>query len=37
MNANELFTALFWLVAIGYLAYLAWFVYTSITERTRDR
>jgi hypothetical protein len=26
MTANEVFTALFWIVAVSYVAYIGWFI-----------
>ena len=36
MTANEVFTSLFWLVVIGYLTYLGWFVVDTV-RRARGR
>ena len=36
MTTNEVLTSLFWLVLLGYGAYLGWFVYRSIHRSRTD-
>ena len=36
MTTHEVLTSLFWLVLIGYVAYLGWFVYHSINRSRSD-
>lgn len=37
MTAHEVFTSLFWLVAAGYVGYVAWFVWQELAERRTRR
>lgn len=37
MTAHETFTALFWIVAGGYAAYVVWFVVSSLRTHTARR